>query len=110
RADAVIGLRHRRGHFRAQAVPVDARRLGDIAHRDGDVVEPSDHLRPLATGAYTSSTCTWHRGFLPQWTAMAERTAPRTASITASGSVRRARGRDSKVSTAASKAMSAMSS
>src|SRR6266545_383861 len=49
-------------------------------------------------------------GFLPQRCAMAERTAPRTDSAKASGSLRRARGRDSNVLMTASNAMSASGS
>src|SRR5262245_3963890 len=103
RGDAVVGLRHRGRHLGAERRAIDVGGLADIAHRDGDVIETSDHLlltmrlcpftptlSPTGRGSaqgerrprrYSASTCTWHMGFLPQWTAMAERTAPRTASI-----------------------------
>jgi hypothetical protein len=47
---------------------------------------------------YTVNTCTWHIGFLPQRSAIAARTARRSASATLSGSRLRPRGSDSKVS------------
>ena len=31
------------GDFRAQRIAIDRRRLGDVAHRDGDVIETTDH-------------------------------------------------------------------
>ena len=54
--DAMLGLRHRLGHLGAERLAIGARRLFDVAHRDGDVIEPSDHLDSLR--CYTVSTCT----------------------------------------------------
>src|SRR6266487_3474838 len=47
RGDAVLGLRDHLGYAGAQRVPIDFRGLRDIADRNGDVVEPSDHSRSL---------------------------------------------------------------
>src|SRR5580704_5526265 len=43
RGHAVIRLRYRGRDLSSERIAVDMRRLADIAHGDGDVVEPSDH-------------------------------------------------------------------
>jgi len=43
RGDAVGGQRHLLGNLRPQRVAIDFRRLDDVAHRDGDVIETTDH-------------------------------------------------------------------
>ncbi len=78
--DAVVGLLHLGRDFRAQRVAIDLRRLGDVAHRDGDVIETTDHRLPLVLASaahHTVKTCTWHIGFLPQ--RCADRRAHRAA-------------------------------
>src|SRR6476659_5508662 len=41
--DAVLGLRRRSGYFSAQSIAIDGGGGGEILHRDGDVIEASDH-------------------------------------------------------------------
>src|SRR5437763_1631858 len=41
--DAVIGLPHGGRYLGAQAVAINGGRLGEIADRDGDVIEAADH-------------------------------------------------------------------
>ena len=53
----------------AERVAIDLGGLGDVAHRDGDVIETTDHILPrIVPGGthHTVKTCTWHIGFLPQ--------------------------------------------
>ena len=40
---AVRRLRHHGGNLGAERLAIDLGGLGDVAHRDGDVVEASDH-------------------------------------------------------------------
>src|SRR5262245_32299426 len=88
RRHAVIGLGYCLGDLRAERAAIDVCGLGEVAHRDRHMIEPSDHV--LVSCTYqTSSTCTWHVGFLPQAVPSAARTALRIASATASGSRRR---------------------
>src|SRR5262249_56514804 len=79
---------------------------GTSEQRRGKIERRPEHEVLPFLPAYTSSTGTWHVGFLFQAELSAARTARRTASATASGSRRRARGIDSKASTAASYASS----
>src|SRR5262245_4351190 len=110
--DSVRGLRHSGRDLRRKCIPIDARRGVDVTHRDGHVVQPSNHRDlhyiPADLSIYTVSTCTRHSGFLPQLSATAERTAPRTACATASGSRRRGFGNCATVSATTSSTILAM--
>ena len=44
--DAVRRLLHLRRHLRAQRIAIDLRRFGDVAHRNSDVIETTDHPIP----------------------------------------------------------------
>src|ERR1051326_8189794 len=57
--DAVLGLRHRRRHLRAQRLAVDPRGRRDVAHRDGDVIEPSDHRSLQWPGSSPCCVTAW---------------------------------------------------
>ena len=44
RGHAVGRLRHGGGYLRPERVAIDFAGLGDVAHRDGHMIEPSDHV------------------------------------------------------------------
>ena len=43
RGHAMLGQRHGGGYLGAERIAIEGSRLGDIAHGDRDVIEPSDH-------------------------------------------------------------------
>src|SRR5215211_1324947 len=48
----MLGLRHRFRHAGAEDVAVDVRRLGDIAYRDRNVIETTDHQSRLSPSSW----------------------------------------------------------
>src|SRR5664279_1776203 len=58
----MVRLRDFGGDFRAQGVAIDRGCLGDVAHRDGDVIETTDHAIPLVRPAAIIIPSTRARG------------------------------------------------
>ena len=78
--DAMLRLRQRRRHARAERLAIEPRRGVEVGHGDGDMIEATDH------GSYSRTSWTSVTGFLSRRARKPRRTASRAASLRAASS------------------------